>query len=68
MLFFEMITTRVTRCSDWCFGPQVIRLGMFEVQAHQLTNSLAERAQALKEKLVARVLEDHQEDNQESVG
>uniref|UniRef100_A0A3B5AG71 Dynein axonemal heavy chain 7 n=1 Tax=Stegastes partitus TaxID=144197 RepID=A0A3B5AG71_9TELE len=39
---------------------KVVHLGMFEVQCHKLIHSLVERAQELQQKLVARMLQDHQ--------
>ncbi|KAK9537950.1 hypothetical protein VZT92_005520 [Zoarces viviparus] len=42
---------------------QVVRLGMFEVQSQKLIQSLVERAQELQQKLVTRMLQDHQENN-----
>ncbi|TDH07133.1 hypothetical protein EPR50_G00120640 [Perca flavescens] len=42
---------------------KVVRLGMFEVQSHKLVHSLVKRAQELQQKLVTRMLQDHQEIN-----
>ncbi|XP_067459187.1 dynein axonemal heavy chain 7 [Thunnus thynnus] len=42
---------------------KVVRLGMFEVQSHKLMHTLAKRAQELQQKLVIRMLQDHQEVN-----
>uniref|UniRef100_A0A3Q3KEU7 Dynein axonemal heavy chain 7 n=1 Tax=Monopterus albus TaxID=43700 RepID=A0A3Q3KEU7_MONAL len=42
---------------------QVVHLGMFEVQSHQLLHALIKRAQDLQHKLVTRMLQDHQEMN-----
>ncbi|KAK2839527.1 hypothetical protein Q5P01_013267 [Channa striata] len=42
---------------------KVIRLGIFEVQSHKLIHALTERAQKLQQKLVTRMLKDHQEIN-----
>ncbi|XP_070694441.1 dynein axonemal heavy chain 7 [Pempheris klunzingeri] len=42
---------------------KVVRLGMFEVQSHNLIHSLVKRAQELQKKLVTRMLHDHQEIN-----
>ncbi|XP_030285119.1 dynein heavy chain 7, axonemal isoform X1 [Sparus aurata] len=42
---------------------KVVRLGMFEVQSHELINSLVKRAQGLQQKLVNRMLQDHREIN-----
>ncbi|XP_049904030.1 dynein axonemal heavy chain 7 [Epinephelus moara] len=39
---------------------KVVRLGMFEVQSHKLVQSLVKRAQELQQKLVTRMLQDHQ--------
>uniref|UniRef100_A0A671W0U7 Dynein axonemal heavy chain 7 n=1 Tax=Sparus aurata TaxID=8175 RepID=A0A671W0U7_SPAAU len=47
---------------------KVVRLGMFEVQSHELINSLVKRAQGLQQKLVNRMLQDHREINNQSVG
>lgn len=54
--------------TDQYFGLQVVRLGMFEVQSHKLVHSLVKRAQELQQKLVTRMLQDHQEINKKSVG
>lgn len=40
---------------------------MFEVQSRKLINSLVERTKRLQEKLTARLLQDHQDINKESV-
>ncbi|XP_061774430.1 dynein axonemal heavy chain 7 [Nerophis ophidion] len=42
---------------------KVVRLGMFEVQAHKLIQALIKRAQDLQQKLVLRMLQGHQEIN-----
>ncbi|XP_041805973.1 dynein heavy chain 7, axonemal [Chelmon rostratus] len=42
---------------------KVVRLGMFEVQSHKLLHTLFKRAQELQQKLVTRMLQDHQEIN-----
>uniref|UniRef100_UPI003AAEEA19 dynein axonemal heavy chain 7 n=1 Tax=Centroberyx gerrardi TaxID=166262 RepID=UPI003AAEEA19 len=42
---------------------KVVRLGMFEVHSHELICSLAKRAEGLRQKLVTRTLQDHQEIN-----
>ncbi|XP_028992896.1 dynein axonemal heavy chain 7 [Betta splendens] len=42
---------------------KVVRLGMFEVRCHKLIHSLIERAQKLQQKLVSRILQEHQEIN-----
>ncbi len=51
----------------WYFWLQVVRLGMFEVQSHKLIHSLVRRAQELQQRLVDRMLLDHQEINKKSV-
>ena len=50
------------------FGVQAVRLGMFEVQSHKLIHSLVKLAQELQQKLITRMLQDHQEINNKSVG
>lgn len=40
---------------------------MFEVQSHKLIHTLSKRAQELQEKLLVRMLQDHQEINKMSV-
>ncbi|XP_029968156.1 dynein heavy chain 7, axonemal-like [Salarias fasciatus] len=42
---------------------KVLRLGMFEVQSHKLIHSLLKRAQELQQRLITRMLHDHQEIN-----
>ncbi|CAK6963682.1 dynein axonemal heavy chain 7 [Scomber scombrus] len=42
---------------------KVVRLGMFEVQSHKLIHTLTKRAQELQEKLLVRMLQEHQEIN-----
>ncbi|KAF3842869.1 hypothetical protein F7725_001718 [Dissostichus mawsoni] len=42
---------------------QVVRLGMFEVQSQKLIHSLVKRAEELQQKMVTRMLQDHQEIN-----
>ncbi|CAJ1078792.1 dynein heavy chain 7%2C axonemal [Xyrichtys novacula] len=42
---------------------KVVRLGIFEVQSHKLLHSLVKRAQGLQQKLISRMLQDHQELN-----
>ncbi|KAM9486848.1 dynein axonemal heavy chain 7-like, partial [Clarias gariepinus] len=42
---------------DYC---KVVRLGMFEVHCQELIRALVKRVEGLKEKLVTRLLEDHQ--------
>lgn len=42
---------------------QVVRLGMFEVHCDELIRALSKRADALSQKLLARMAKDHQEAN-----
>ncbi|KAM4608668.1 dynein axonemal heavy chain 7 [Polymixia lowei] len=42
---------------------KVVRLGMFEVHSSELISSLAKRADGLRQKLITRMLDDHQEIN-----
>lgn len=42
---------------------QVVRLGMFEVHATELIHALVKRAEVLRQKLIDRMLEEHQELN-----
>ncbi|XP_030613861.1 dynein heavy chain 7, axonemal isoform X2 [Archocentrus centrarchus] len=42
---------------------KVVHLGMFEVQSHELIHSLVKRAQEIQQKLVTRMLDDHQKAN-----
>ncbi|XP_019945265.2 dynein axonemal heavy chain 7 isoform X2 [Paralichthys olivaceus] len=42
---------------------KVVRLGMFEVHSHKLIHSLVKHAQELQQKLITRMLQDHQEIN-----
>lgn len=45
------------------FKIQVMRLGMFEVHCDDLIRSLAKRAEALCQKLLGKMSEDHKEAN-----
>lgn len=45
-----------------------MRLGMFEVQSDKLIHSLVAHAKELQQKLVTRMLQDHQQVNMKSVG
>ncbi|KAK3568802.1 hypothetical protein QTP86_017405 [Hemibagrus guttatus] len=42
---------------------RVVRLGMFEVHCHELIHALVKRAEGLREKLITRMLKDHQDCN-----
>ncbi|XP_058247474.1 dynein axonemal heavy chain 7 [Hemibagrus wyckioides] len=42
---------------------RVIRLGMYEVHCHELIHALVKRAEGLREKLITRILKDHQNCN-----
>nr|XP_029135329.1 dynein heavy chain 7, axonemal [Labrus bergylta] len=44
---------------------KVVFLGMFEVQSHKLIHSLVKHAQDLQQRLIARMLQDHQELNKQ---
>ncbi|KAM6984938.1 dynein axonemal heavy chain 7-like [Aplochiton taeniatus] len=65
---FQEIMIEVTRYQQLADQIQynsskVVRLGLFEVHAHELIRSLVKRAEGLRQKLVARMLEDHQKLN-----
>ncbi|XP_047456328.1 dynein axonemal heavy chain 7 isoform X2 [Mugil cephalus] len=58
VIHYQQLTDQIQSSS--C---KVVQLGMFEVQSHKLIHSLVNRAQELQTKLVARMLQDHQEVN-----
>ncbi|XP_067117728.1 dynein axonemal heavy chain 7 [Osmerus mordax] len=66
---FQEIMVEVTRYQQLADEIQydsskVVRLGMFEVHSHELVRALVKRAEGLCQKLIARMLQDHQVFNQ----
>ncbi|XP_074514231.1 dynein axonemal heavy chain 7 isoform X2 [Sebastes fasciatus] len=58
MVHYQQLADQIQYTSS-----KVVRLGMFEVQSHKLIHALVKRAQELQQKLVTRLLQDHQEIN-----
>ncbi|KAM7380824.1 hypothetical protein PAMP_004096 [Pampus punctatissimus] len=60
---YQQLVEQIQYTSCKVFINKVVRLGMFEVHSHKLIHTLAKRAQELQQKLVIRMLQDHQEIN-----
>ncbi|KAM3849660.1 dynein axonemal heavy chain 7 [Diretmus argenteus] len=58
VMFYQQLADEVQ-----CSSRKVVRLGMFEVHCDTLIQSLVKRAEGLRQKLVTRMLQDHQQIN-----